>query len=84
MKSRNACRRCGFKSAMGMETLNSAARAAGFAMATTDDTARSNAEAEAQPSWQSREAVLPAGPKTTALVNWLKSLPALFGRGAPA
>src|SRR5262245_61912309 len=73
--------------AMGMETLNSAARAAGFAMATTDEVpAQSSAEAkpEARTAWQSREALLSASPKATSLVDWLKNPFGIFGRGAPA
>lgn len=70
---------------MGMETLNSAARAAGFAMAVSDETpAVVEAKAEAQ-SWRSGEPVLvhQTAPSKAALVVWLKSLSGLFHRRAP-
>jgi hypothetical protein len=75
---------------MGMETLNSAARAAGFAMAASDEPIN-QADAEpkaARQSWKAGEAMLlqaSAQPKASASsTDWLKSLLGLFGRGAPA
>jgi len=76
---------------MSMETLNTAARAAGFAMATSDEglqesKVEANLEAEA---WRSSEAALllqgsqEAAPKASA-ADWFKSLFGLSGRRAPA
>jgi hypothetical protein len=76
---------------MSMETLNTAARAAGFAMATSDEglqesKVEANLEAEA---WRSSEAALllqgsqEAPPKASA-ADWFKSLFGLSGRRAPA
>lgn len=78
---------------MSMETLNTAARAAGFAMATSDEGAQES-KAEAKPeteTWRSGEAILlhqeaqhdTPKPAPTA-TDWLKSLFGVFGRGAPA
>jgi hypothetical protein len=70
---------------MGMETLNSAARAAGFAMAVSDETpAVVEAKVEAQP-WRSGEPVLVhhGAPAKIAPAIWLKSLLGLFHRRAP-
>jgi hypothetical protein len=76
---------------MSMETLNTAARAAGFAMATSDEAAQ-DAKVEAKPEaemWRSSEAIVfqqgpqTAAPKTSA-ADWLKSLFGLSGRRAPA
>ena len=69
---------------MGMETLNSAARAAGFAMAVSDETpAAVEAKAEAQP-WRSGEPVLvhQGTPAKITPAIWLKSLLGLFHRRA--
>jgi hypothetical protein len=69
-----------------METLNSAARAAGFAMAVSDETpAVVEAKSEAQP-WRSGEPVLVnhEAPAKMAAAMWFKSLLGLFQRRAPA
>jgi len=75
---------------MGMETLNNAARAAGFAMAGTDEIYE-EPKSQVTPvaaGWQTPEAVLPQDtamalrPQRTG--DWLKSLLGLFGRRAPA
>lgn len=75
---------------MGMETLNSAARAAGFAMAASDEPLNQSG-AEFKPDTQTLrpgEAVVlqsAATPKSAAsMTDWVKSLFGLFGRGAPA
>ena len=77
---------------MGIETLNTAARAAGFAMAS--DEASSESKADAKPeteSWRSGDAILldpessdAAAKAAPASGDWLKSLLGVFGRGAPA
>jgi hypothetical protein len=75
---------------MGMETLNSAARAAGFAMAVSDETpSAAEPKAETQ-AWRSSEPVL----KHPVIVRrdeagigysvWVKSLLNLLHRRAPA
>jgi hypothetical protein len=74
-----------------METLNTAARAAGFAMATSDEGSQeSKVEAKLETeTWRSSEAILVpqdpqgAAPKASA-TDWLKSLFGLSGRRAPA
>jgi len=76
---------------MGMETLNSAARAAGFAMAVSDETQPSvEPKAETQP-WRSGEPVLKHPvlvrkdvPSRIAQPVWVKSLLNLLQRRAPA
>jgi hypothetical protein len=76
---------------MGMETLNSAARAAGFAMAVSDETpTAAEPKAEAQ-SWRSGEPVLKhavvvrtEAPARIAQPVWVKSLLNLLQRRAPA
>jgi hypothetical protein len=73
---------------MGIEALNSAARAAGFAMAASDEPyAEVKVEARAaEPQWRSGEALLrrevirPA-PRAG---DWVRSLLGLFGRRVPA
>jgi len=76
---------------MSMETLNTAARAAGFAMATSDEGLQES-KVEAKPeaeAWRSSEAALllqgpqEAVPKASA-ADWFKSLFGLSGRRAPA
>jgi hypothetical protein len=72
-----------------METLNTAARAAGFAMATSDEGSQeSKAEAKLEAeAWRSSEAIaLPQDPaaRKASATDWFKSLFGLFGRGAPA
>ncbi len=76
---------------MGIETLNTAARAAGFAMATSDEVAEEKkAEAKVETeSWRSGEAILlaPATSDAKAVpstADWLKSLLGMSGRRAPA
>jgi hypothetical protein len=70
-----------------METLNNAARAAGFAMAASEDpheTIRTEATPEAA-QWRPGEAVLRSQPPRPGRVgDWAKSLLGLFGRRAPA
>lgn len=78
---------------MGIETLNTAARAAGFAMATSDEVAEEKkAEAKVETeteSWRSGEAILlaPATSDAKAVpstADWLKGLLGMSGRRAPA
>ena len=73
---------------MGMETLNNAARAAGFAMAASEesyDTVRVEAKAS---EWRPGQAVLSHGaPKTRRtprVGDWARGVLGLFGRRAPA
>jgi len=78
---------------MGMETLNNAARAAGYAMATADellDSKRPQTNAGDEP-WRPGEAILPSRISAPAsgtlhgLTGWLKvRVFGVFGRGAPA
>ncbi|KAB2912413.1 MAG: hypothetical protein F9K29_19290 [Hyphomicrobiaceae bacterium] len=78
---------------MGMETLNNAARAAGFAMAGSDDQFDER-KVEAKPEergWRPGEAVLlHAPPKKdqakahTSMTEWIKGMFGVSGRGAPA
>ena len=71
---------------MGMETLNSAARAAGFAMAVSDETpAMVEAKVEAQP-WRSGEPVIVRRdePARIAQPVWVRSLLNLLHGRAPA
>jgi hypothetical protein len=75
---------------MSMETLNTAARAAGFAMAPSDDSSQ-DGKIETKPeaeTWRSEAILLPQGaqkaaPKASA-ADWFKSLFGLSGRRAPA
>jgi hypothetical protein len=76
---------------MGIETLTTAAHAAGFAMATSDEVAQeSKAEAKVETeSWRSSDAVLLAPDTAEAkavpsTADWLKSLFGMSGRRAPA
>jgi hypothetical protein len=76
---------------MGIETLHTAARAAGFAMAASDDAAEEKkAEVTAEPeSWRSGETVLlaqdtPDAKPVPSTADWLKSLFGISGRRAPA
>jgi hypothetical protein len=76
-----------------METLNNAARAAGFAMATSDDLLNnSKAEPKAEiDAWRPGEAImasqvapLPSNALHT-VTDWVKGrVLSMFGRGAPA
>lgn len=78
---------------MGMEKLNNAARAAGYAMATSDDLLN-NGKPEAKPeadSWRPGEAIMAsetASPSSNALhtvTDWVKGrVLGVLGRGAPA
>jgi hypothetical protein len=76
---------------MGIETLNTAARAAGFAMATSDEAAQES-KVEAKPeteSWRAGDAVLLSSgaqdaKRASSIADWLKSLFGVFGRRAPA
>jgi len=70
---------------MGIEALNSAARAAGFAMAASEEP---YAEAEAKPGetqWRPGEAALIEPERTGFRIgDWMRSMLGLFGRRAPA
>jgi hypothetical protein len=75
-----------------METLNNAARAAGYAKATADEPLN-NHKADAKPdnsAWRPGEAVVPgvAAPPVTAMhavTSWVKvRFFSVLGRGAPA
>ena len=78
---------------MGMETLNSAARAAGYAMATSDELL-DDGKAEVttgNEAWRPGEAILqsqvppPATGAVHAVTDCLKGrIFSVFGRGAPA
>jgi len=72
---------------MGMETLNNAARAAGFAMAAAEEPledVRTEAKTEAAP-WRPGEAVLThEPPKSGRIGDWTRTVLGLFGRRAPA
>ena len=77
---------------MGIETLNNAARAAGFAMAAGDELL--NSATKPQPksereAWRPGEAVLPSkateAPLASGITGWVKDrVLGVFGRGAPA
>jgi hypothetical protein len=76
---------------MGMETLKNAERAAGFAMASSDDLSNeSQSEVKAETAaWRPGEAMLlqPQGivPKAApSIADWVKGLFGMSGRGAPA
>jgi hypothetical protein len=72
---------------MGMETLNSAARAAGFAMVVADETQSSvEAKPEAQPWRSGQPAVLVHhdSPGKIAAPLWVKNLLSMLHRRAPA
>ena len=76
---------------MGMETLNSAARAAGFAMAVSDETQTAVEPKPDAQSWRSGEPVLKHPvivrrdePARIAQPVWVKSLLNLLQRRAPA
>ena len=73
---------------MGIEALNSAARAAGFAMAASEEP-YGEVKTEAGPAetqWRPGEAVLLSEPERTGLRigDWMRSMLGLFGRRAPA
>jgi hypothetical protein len=77
---------------MGIEALNNAARAAGFAMAAPDDT--SDEEVVRKPavdtSWRPSTAVRLLGPtapqvtRPSQVSDWFKAVLGATGRGAPA
>ena len=78
---------------MGMETLNNAARAAGYAMAASDELLNDGkAEVTTEnDAWRPGEAVLhsqaplPATGAVHAVTDWVKArIFSVFGRGAPA
>lgn len=75
---------------MGMETLNNAARAAGFAMAASDEPYEDvRAEVKVvEAQWRPGEAVLlhaePTPGHKPRTADWLKGVLGLFGRRAPA
>jgi hypothetical protein len=76
---------------MGMETLNSAARAAGFAMAVSDETPSAAEPKPDAQTWRSGEPVLKHPvivrgdePSRLAQPVWVKSLLNLLQRRAPA
>jgi hypothetical protein len=74
-----------------METLNTAARAAGFAMAASDEGSQESkvvAKPETE-TWRSSEAILlPSEPqdatRKASATDWFKSFFGLSGRRAPA
>ncbi len=77
---------------MSIETLNSAARAAGFAMAMSDEPAE-EVKAQEQPAaeWHPGEPILLKGPEPAAagepkatLTDWVKGVFTSIGRRAPA
>jgi hypothetical protein len=78
---------------MGMEKLNNAARAAGYAMATSDDLLN-NSKPEAKPevdSWRPGEAIMASQAKPSSgnalhsVTDWVKGrVLGVLGRGAPA
>ena len=72
---------------MGMETLNNAVRAAGFAMAASDEPYGEVETVKAETSeWQPADAVLraPVVPEAPRSGEWFRSVLGLFGRRAPA
>ena len=79
---------------MSIENLNTAVRAAGFAMAPSDEpTSESNpAKQPGNEDWRPGEPILltqdefalGAGDKTATLAGRLRGMLGLFGRGAPA
>ena len=71
---------------MGMEALNSAARAAGFAMAVSEDAPNQGAREQKleQQSWRAGEPVLAASKASQSTLERVKHMFGLWGRGAPA
>jgi hypothetical protein len=74
---------------MGIEALNNAARAAGFAMAAPDDTP--DEEVAHKPardmSWRAAPVGLLAPPsvaRPSQVTDWFRSMLGVTGRGAPA
>ena len=76
---------------MGMEKLNNAARAAGYAMATSDDLlndSKPEARSEVE-SWRPGEAIMPSQQSSNntlhTVTDWVKGrVLGVLGRGAPA
>ena len=74
-------------SVMGIENLNTAARAAGFAMASADEEAGPEIKVEARSETDASLLDLerdPAAKPEASSGDWFKSLFGVFGRGAPA
>jgi hypothetical protein len=77
---------------MGIEALNNAARAAGFAMAAPDDTPEEEVVARPviEASWRAGTAVNLIAPaplnvaRPSQVTDWFKSMLGATGRGAPA
>jgi hypothetical protein len=75
---------------MSIENLNSAVRAAGFAMATTDEPAEQSAKPlESDETWRPGEAMLLSQDEVAAkaaptITDRLKGVFGLLGRSAPA
>jgi hypothetical protein len=76
---------------MGIEALNNAARAAGFAMAAPDDTAEEEVvrKPAVTTSWRPSPVALlgPTAPQVarpSQVSDWFKSVLGTTGRGAPA
>ena len=73
---------------MGMETLNSAARAAGFAMAASDEPYEQvNTQSQIETgNWRPNEArlLIPENAGAPRTVEWFRTMLSLFGRRAPA
>ena len=76
---------------MGIEALNNAARAAGFAMVPPDDAPVEERAPEVAPeqAWRPSTAVAvrPAQPvtaRTSQVTDWFKGVLGVSGRGAPA
>ena len=74
---------------MSIENLNTAVRAAGFAMAPSDDTAEQLTKRSESEPWRSGEAILLSRDEAEAkpaptITDRLKGVLGLFGRSAPA
>jgi hypothetical protein len=74
---------------MSIENLNSAVRAAGFAMATSDEPAEQPAKPLESESWTAGEAMLltedeRAAKSAPSIADRLKGVLGLLGRSAPA
>jgi hypothetical protein len=69
-----------------MEALNNAARAAGFAMAVSEDAPNQEAQEQKleQQSWRAGEPVLGAPNGSQSTLERVKHIFGLWGRGAPA
>jgi hypothetical protein len=76
---------------MGIEALNNAARAAGFAMAAPDDTPEEEVARKPalEKSWRPAQPVRLLAPpvqvaRPSQLADWFRSMLGVTGRGAPA